>query len=108
MPKKYEGLDGTELAISESQERMAVVVRKEDADRFIAYAAEENLEATVIADVNDSGRLVMTWRGDRIVDISRAFLNKTERPKEKMYILPNRMKKAFLSVLKSKISVQCG
>ena len=75
MPKKYEGLDGTELAISESQERMAVVVRKEDADRFISYAAEENLEATVIADVNDSGRLVMTWRGDRIVDISRAFLN---------------------------------
>lgn len=75
VPKKYEGLDGTELAISESQERMAVVVRKEDADRFISYAAEENLEATVIADVNDSGRLVMTWRGDKIVDISRAFLN---------------------------------
>ena len=75
VPKKYEGLDGTELAISESQERMAVVVRKEDADRFISYAAEENLEATVIADVNDTGRLVMTWRGDKIVDISRAFLN---------------------------------
>ena len=63
VPKKYEGLDGTELAISESQERMAVVVRSEDADRFISYAAEENLEATPIARVNDSGRLVMTWRG---------------------------------------------
>ena len=73
--KKYEGLDGTELAISESQERMACVVRKEDAERFIAYAAEENLEATVIAQVTDSGRLVMTWQGDVIVDISRAFLN---------------------------------
>ena len=75
LPKKYEGLDGTELAISESQERMAVVVRKEDADAFIAYAAEENLEATIVADVTDKGRLVMRWRGDVIVDISRAFLN---------------------------------
>ena len=75
VPKKYEGLDGTELAISESQERMAVVVRREDADRFISYAAEENLEATPIARVNDSGRLVMTWRGKTIVDISRAFLD---------------------------------
>lgn len=75
VPKKYEGLDGTELAISESQERMAVVVRSEDADRFISYAAEENLEATPIARVNDSGRLVMTWRGKTIVDISRAFLD---------------------------------
>ena len=75
VPKKYEGLDGTELAISESQERMAVVVRKEDAEQFISYAAEENLEATMIATVNDSGRLVMKWRGDTIVDISRAFLD---------------------------------
>lgn len=75
VPKKYEGLDGTELAISESQERMAVVVKREDADRFIAYAAEENLEATIIADVNDSRRLVMTWRGKKIVDISRDFLD---------------------------------
>ena len=69
VPKKYEGLDGTELAISESQERMAVVVRKEDADQFIRYAAEENLEATIVADVTDTHRLVMKWRGDTIVDI---------------------------------------
>lgn len=75
VPKKYEGLDGTELAISESQERMAVVVRKADADQFIRYAAEENLEATVIADVTDTKRLVMKWRGTPIVDISRAFLD---------------------------------
>lgn len=75
LPKKYEGLDGTELAISESQERMAVVVRAEDAEKFIAYAAEENLEATIVADVTDKGRLVMRWRGDVIVDISRAFLD---------------------------------
>lgn len=75
VPKKYEGLDGTELAISESQERMAVVVRKEDADQFIRYAAEENLEATIVADVTDTRRLVMKWRGDTIVDISRDFLD---------------------------------
>lgn len=75
VPKKYEGLDGTELAISESQERMAVVVKKEDADQFIRYAAEENLEATVIADVTDTNRLVMKWRGVPIVNISRAFLD---------------------------------
>ena len=75
VPKKYEGLDGTELAISESQERMAVVVKKEDADQFIRYAAEENLEATIIADVTDTKRLVMKWRGDTIVNISRAFLD---------------------------------
>ncbi len=75
LPKKYEGLDGTELAISESQERMAVVVRAADAEKFIAYAAEENLEATIVADVTDKGRLTMRWRGDTIVDISRAFLN---------------------------------
>ena len=75
VPKKYEGLDGTELAISESQERMAVVVRKADADQFIKYAADENLEATVIANVTDTKRLVMKWRGTPIVDISRAFLD---------------------------------
>ncbi len=75
LPKKYEGLDGTELAISESQERMAVVVRADDAQKFIDYAAEENLEATIVADVTDKGRLTMRWRGDTIVDISRAFLD---------------------------------
>lgn len=75
VPKKYEGLDGTELAISESQERMAVVVRAEDADKFIKYANEENLEATVVAVVTDKNRLVMTWRGKTVCDISRDFLN---------------------------------
>ena len=75
VPKKYEGLDGTELAISESQERMAVVVRAEDADKFIAYANEENLEATPVAVVTDTNRLRMTWRDKMICDISRDFLN---------------------------------
>lgn len=75
VPKKYEGLDGTELAISESQERMAVVVRSKDADKFIQYANEENLEATVVAEVTDENRLVMNWRGKTICNISRDFLN---------------------------------
>ncbi len=75
VPKKYEGLDGTELAISESQERMAVVVRAEDADKFIGYANEENLEATKVAVVTSENRLVMTWRDKTICDISRDFLN---------------------------------
>ncbi|WP_330586552.1 phosphoribosylformylglycinamidine synthase [Aminipila terrae] len=73
--KKYEGLDGTELAISESQERMAVVVSKEDADRFITYAQEENLEAVAVAKVTDTGRFRMFWREKCILDLSRAFLN---------------------------------
>ena len=75
VPKKYEGLDGTELAISESQERMAVVVDKADAEKFIALSIEENLEATIVAKVTDNNRLEMTWRGDKIVDLSRDFLN---------------------------------
>ena len=75
VPKKYDGLDGTELAISESQERMAVVLNKEDVDKFIALSNEENLEATPVAVVTSANRLVMTWRGDKIVDISRDFLN---------------------------------
>ncbi len=75
VPKKYEGLDGTELAISESQERMAVVVAPGDAKKFIELAREENLEATVVAAVTKEPRLVMTWRGKEIVNISRAFLN---------------------------------
>ena len=73
--KKYDGLDGTELAISESQERMAVVLNKNDVDTFIAYASAENLEATAVAVVTESPRLTMNWRGDTIVDLSRAFLN---------------------------------
>ncbi len=75
VPKKYEGLDGTELAISESQERMAVVVRKEDAKRFIDLSNEENLEATEVAVVTDDRRLKMTWRGKEILNISRDFLD---------------------------------
>ncbi len=75
VPKKYDGLDGTELAISESQERMAVVVEAKDAQRFVQLAAAENLEATEVAVVTAKPRLVMKWRGDAIVDVSREFLN---------------------------------
>lgn len=75
VPKKYEGLDGTELAISESQERMAVVIRKEDIEKFNKFAEEENLESTLVAEVTDDRRLVMTWRGTEILNISRDFLD---------------------------------
>ncbi|CUH93461.1 phosphoribosylformylglycinamidine synthase [Herbinix luporum] len=75
LPTKYEGLDGTELAISESQERMAIVVDAKDADTMLAYAKEENLEAVVVAQVTDTNRLVIEWRGKEIVNLSRAFLN---------------------------------
>ncbi|MCR4755553.1 MAG: phosphoribosylformylglycinamidine synthase [Lachnospiraceae bacterium] len=75
VPKKYAGLDGTELAISESQERMAVVVDPKDVDTFLKYAAEENLEATVVATVTKEPRLVLNWRGKEIVNLSRAFLD---------------------------------
>ena len=75
VPNKYEGLDGTELAISESQERMAVVLAPEDVDAFIAAAGEENLEATAVAVVTQEPRLRMYWRGDAVVDIGRDFLN---------------------------------
>ncbi len=75
VPKKYDGLDGTELAISDSQERMAVVVSPEDVDKFLAYSAKENLEATPVARVTDDERLTMLWRGKTIVSLSRAFLN---------------------------------
>lgn len=75
VPKKYEGLDGTELAISESQERMAVVVEKENADRFIALSKEENLEAVVVAKVTDKERLRMYFKGNKIVDLKREFLD---------------------------------
>ena len=75
VPKKYDGLDGTELAISESQERMAVVVAASDVDRFLELAARENLEATVVATVTENPRLRMHWNGNTIVDVSREFLN---------------------------------
>ena len=79
--KKYEGLDGTELAISESQERMAVVVSDDDVDELMDIAAEENLEATVVAEVAAEPRVRMTWRGETVVDLSRAFLNSNGAPK---------------------------
>ena len=75
VPKKYEGLDGTELSISESQERMAVVVDPKDVDAFLAYAAEENLEAVCVATVTEEKRLVLVWRGKEIVNIKRSFLD---------------------------------
>ena len=75
VPKKYAGLDGTELAISESQERMAVVIAPQDVEQFLAYAKEENLEAVEVAVVTEEPRLVLEWRGKEIVNISRAFLD---------------------------------
>ena len=75
VPKKYAGLDGTEIAISESQERMAVVVDPKDVAEFMSYAKEENLEAVEVAVVTESPRLVLVWRGNEIVNISRAFLD---------------------------------
>lgn len=75
VPKKYEGLDGTELAISESQERMAVVISSENADRFIKLSEDENLEATIVAEVTDTDRLRMNWKDKAIVDIKRSFLD---------------------------------
>ena len=81
VPKKYEGLDGTELAISESQERMAVVVAPEDVAEFMRLADRENLDATKVADVTDTARLRMRWNGKVIVDISREFLNSNGAPK---------------------------
>ncbi len=75
VPKKYDGLDGTELSISESQERMAVVISKEDRERFIKLSAEENLEATVVAEVKEEKRLKMLWKDSIIVDLDREFLN---------------------------------
>lgn len=81
VPKKYEGLDGTELAISESQERMAVDVAAEDVDEFLAYAREENLEAVVVGTVTEDPRMVMTWDGDEIVNLTREFLASNGAPK---------------------------
>ena len=75
VPKKYEGLDGTELAISESQERMAVVIAKEDVEKFSSYAEEENIEVTAVAKVTETGRVRMYWRDDVILDLSRKFLD---------------------------------
>lgn len=105
VPKKYEGLDGTELAISESQERMAVVVSKRDEESFIKYAGEENLEATKVADVTEDKRLRMFWKKDCIVDLSRKFLDtngvrakidvKVKCPEDNDYFKSNREGKSM-------------
>jgi len=92
VPKKYEGLDGTELAISESQERMAVVVDAENKDKFIAFANEENLEAIPVAVVTDTRRLLLKWRGKAVVDVSRDFLD-TNGVKQKTDVFVKEPKK---------------
>ncbi len=86
--KKYDGLDGTELAISESQERMAVVIAREDVDKFMAEAAKENLEATLVAEVKSEPRLKMNWCGNTIVDLSREFLNSNGAEKHTTVSVP--------------------
>ena len=97
VPKKYAGLDGTELAISESQERMAVVVDAKDVDQFLAYSEEENLEAVAVAEVTKEARLVLTWRGKEIVNISRAFLdtNGAHQETEVFVEIPHRVESYF-------------
>ncbi|WP_321016736.1 phosphoribosylformylglycinamidine synthase, partial [Hungatella effluvii] len=97
VPKKYAGLDGTEIAISESQERMAVVIDPKDVKQFLAYAAEENLEAIEVAVVTGEPRLVMNWRGRNIVDISRAFLDTNGAHQEASVVVevPNKEGSAF-------------
>jgi len=86
VPKKYDGLDGTELSISESQERMAVVLAPDDVDRFFVHCMEENLEASIVAIVTDTNRLRMTWRGKTIVDLGRDFLD-TNGVKQKTEVM---------------------
>lgn len=88
VPKKYEGLDGTELAISESQERMAVVVSRVDVNKFLELAAKENLEATVVAKVTSDRRLKMNWKGSEIVNLSRDFLNSNGAEKHTAAAIP--------------------
>lgn len=110
VPKKYDGLDGTELAISESQERMAVVVEAKDADAFLKLAEKENLEATVVAEVTEEPRLRMVWNGKTIVDISREFLNSNGAEKhidiecEKALDYGKEIPKNFVSGVKDLVS----
>ncbi len=93
VPKKYAGLDGTELAISESQERMAVGVDKKDAEQMLKYAEEENLEAVIVAEVTKEPRLVLSWRGKEIVNISRAFLDTNGAHQETTAVVKSPSKK---------------
>ena len=96
VPKKYAGLDGTEIAISESQERMAVVVDPSDVEKFLEYANEENLEATVVAEVTEDPRLVLEWRGKEIVNLSRAFLDTNGAHQETtVEDMPERMQTSY-------------
>ena len=106
VPKKYEGLDGTELAISESQERMAVVVAPKDVKKFLEYAAEENLEAVEVAVVTESPRLVLSWRGKDIVNISRAFLD-TNGAHQETKVLVDIPEKKGDEVLDDKSFIEC-
>ncbi|MDL2287555.1 phosphoribosylformylglycinamidine synthase [Eubacteriales bacterium OttesenSCG-928-G02] len=101
IPKKYNGLDGTELAISESQERMAVVIENKDYDEFLYYAAKENLEASKVAVVTDTNRLVMNWRGKVITDLDRNFLNSNGAEKK-----ANIEVNEFKENIKEKINLQ--
>lgn len=103
VPKKYAGLDGTELAISESQERMAVVVSKENVEKFLGYAKEENLEAVCVANVTKEPRLVLLWRGKKIVDISRAFLdtNGAHQETDVTITMPDENKNIFYKEIKA-------
>ncbi len=106
VPKKYAGLDGTEIAISESQERMAVVVAPEDVEKFLAYAAEENLEAVEVAVVTEEPRLVLEWRGKEVVNISRAFLNTNGAHQETSVTveMPNPEENYFKKITSARVS----
>ena len=106
VPKKYEGLDGTELAISESQERMAVVVKKENVEKFIEAAGKENLNAVVVATVTDTDRMVMKWRGKTIVDIDRSFIDTAGAPHEADAILESPAKQEDSPLVKALDSVK--
>ena len=112
VPKKYAGLDGTELAISESQERMAVVVSPKDEEAFLRYAAEENLEAVSVAKVTKEPRLVLLWHGKKIVDLSRAFLNTNgaRQEEEVLVTLPDPKENYFHKIASEKVeeALQAG
>lgn len=105
IPKKYEGLDGTELAISESQERMAVVTAQKDAGRFIAYAEKENLEATPVARVTAEPRLRMRWNNDVIVDLSREFLNSNGAKKHASVKVKRKITDSIYAGLSAKLPI---
>lgn len=108
VPKKYAGLDGTELAISESQERMAVVVSPKDVNTFLNYAAEENLEAVPVAEVTEEPRLVLKWRGKEIVNIQRAFLdtNGAHQETNVKVDIPEKEENYFRKIATQKVSGQ--